>query len=500
MWLSLLAVAAHAGELQLRITDAATGKPLAARVLVRDAAGRSCVPPGAVQEPIGPDRWFACDGEARLQAPSGRLTVRVERGTEYRTSLAAIQLGERASHRVAMRRWIDMRARGYSSGENHLHVPADHLPALLAAEDLNFGTSFHWWNGPHLPLPGDPGRFARGSTIFDAEVEHQWGALYLIGLKKPMPLAADRGRANLAFARLAREQGALICYQGGWSREVLVDALLGLVDVVNVCNNNFHRHKYQPRSQYSNLLDAAGLPRYEGTADGMMRMNTDTWYRLLNCGLRLAAGAGSATGAKTTPIGYNRAYVRLARDAGVREFLEAWRQGRNFVTNGPMLFLTAEGRGPGDTIALPRGGGKVRVRVSAVSDQPLRSLEIVVNGRVAASSQTGELQAVLDVREGSWIAARATAEDTLLSDAEMARYATENKMGGEAPTRLRFGHTSPVYVTAGGAGARVSAAVEEARRMLDAFERFAARATSAAWRGEILAALPEARARLEHAR
>ena len=35
------------------------------------------------------------------------------------------------------------------------------------------------------------------------------------------------------------------------------------------------------------------------TPEGMMRMNTDTYYRLLNCGLRLAAGAGSATGAAT---------------------------------------------------------------------------------------------------------------------------------------------------------------------------------------------------------
>ena len=73
----------------------------------------------------------------------------------------------------------------------------------------------------------------------------------------------------------------------------MIDALLGYVDVVNVCNNNFHRHKYQPRKRYSNLLNVDGFPEYPNTPKGMIQMNCETYYRLLNCGLRLAAGAGA---------------------------------------------------------------------------------------------------------------------------------------------------------------------------------------------------------------
>ena len=45
-----------------------------------------------------------------------------------------------------------MAERGYTSGENHLHVPADKLSAMLAVEDLDFGTSLSWWNGPRIDL------------------------------------------------------------------------------------------------------------------------------------------------------------------------------------------------------------------------------------------------------------------------------------------------------------------------------------------------------------
>lgn len=316
-----------------------------------------------------------------------------------------------------------------------------------------------------------------------------------------MSIPWDPSRSNLVFVKEARRQGALVCYQAGWSREVLPDALLGYVDVVNVCSNSFQRYRYQPRAQYSNLLGVKGFPEYPNTAEGMMRMNLDTYYRLLNCGLRLATGAESAAGVKSNPAGYNRAYVRTGsarsgRGPTIGQFREAWRAGRNFVTNGPMIFLTANGsREPGDTIALPREGGEIDVKATAVCDQPLRSLEIVVNGEVAAAG-VSSVETRLRLRESAWMAARATAEDGFLTDSELERYRSESDLGGERPTRLRFGHTSPIYVTVGGAAVRVSRSVEEARRMLDAFGSFARATARERYRAEILEALAAARQRL----
>jgi hypothetical protein len=118
----------------------------------------------------------------------------------------------------------------------------------------------------------------------------------------------------------------------------------------------------------------------------MMQLNTDTYYRLLNWGLRLAAGLGSATGAKPAPVGYNRTYVRVKADSTLDEFNTAWKAGRNFVTNGPILIQrTRDGHYSGDTINLPPGGGTMHLEVEAVADQRLSTIEIIVNGRVTES-------------------------------------------------------------------------------------------------------------------
>ena len=448
-WACALLTAASAAGARLELTIVDGAGPVPARVHVCDAAGQSYLPEGTVAVPVGPDRWFASDGHVRLDVPAGVVRVHVERGLEYQPFREDIRVADVARRKITLRRWIDMRARGYASGENHLHVPAADLGAMLAAEDLDFGNSLHWWNDKRLALPSAAqavmelsfAGHAAPATIFDAEVENPWGAVYLTGLKQPMPIPWNRARSNLPYARLAREQGALISYQGGWSREVLLDALLGLVDVVNICNNNFHRFNYQPRTQYSNLLDVSGFPQYPNTPEGMMRMNTDTWYRLLNCGLRLAAGAESATGAESHPRGLQSRLRACGCEAGTRASKGAWRQARYFVTNGPRGLLKADLGG--ETIAPPEEApcGSRRALVGII----LCSLEIRVDGKRPAAAPKGTgLVLPVKIREGWGIAARATAEDRLLSDREMQRFHREGKnLPAEAPCRLRFGTHEP---------------------------------------------------------
>ena len=501
------AVDIETGTLKLSVIDEATDLQVPARVRICDRFDQDYLPPDSVVVPIAQDRWFVCSGERNMKVPAGMALIRVERGTEYRPSIQKIEIkaGQTLRHKVKLERWINMWEHGYVSGENHLHVPIDKLSAMLAAEDLDFGTTLSWWNGPKLDIRTEQS-WARElqfrderipTSIYDAEVEHSWGAVYLIGLPKPVNIPSDSRRSNLPFVKNAHNQKGLVCYQAGWSREVLIDALLGYVDVVNVCNNNFHRHKYQPRKRYSNLLNVHGFPEYPNTPKGMIQMNCETYYRLLNCGLRLAAGAGSATGAKTTPVGYNRAYVRAGSNPTLSQFLEAWRKGQNFVTNGPMVFLrTDKNQQPGDTITLPSKGGTVSFQVTAHSEQPLLSLELIANGRVAGKTNIGSRQyeAKLNLRllieKGSWVAARCIEEDQLLSDEQLSRYSRGGALP-EKPCRLRYAHTSPIYITVGGKGPYVPSSVKEAKEMLKSFERFARTITAGEYLDDILKVLPE---------
>ena len=202
----------------------------------------------------------------------------------------------------------------------------------------------------------------------------------------------------------------------------------------------------------------------------------------------------------------NRAYVRAPREATLAEFYQAWAAGRNFVTNGPMLLLeTAEGDRPGAVIALPEQGGEIGVRLKAASEQHqvMTAAEIIVNGQAVQSfeSENGHTclgQASLSIEQGSWIAARCVCRDDLLDDAELALYT----MGGpnaafrQRPSRLRYAHTSPIYVTVGGQGAAVRQSIEEGIQMLDRFEAFARKTASPRYLPATLVAVERAREEL----
>ena len=79
---------------------------------------------------------------------------------------------------------------------------------------------------------------------------------------------------------------------------------------------------------------------------------------------------------------------------------------------------------------------------------------------------------MIQVDSGCWIAARCVAYDPLLSDEELASFANGES---EEPSRLRYAHTSPIYVTVNGKGAAVQNSIAEGLRMLDQFEVFARR-------------------------
>jgi hypothetical protein len=506
---------AHAGSFELTVIDE-SGNPLPCRVLIKSEADESFTPEKATTLQTGRDEWFVSPGNTQLNVSEGRLLLRVEHGLEYVRFKERIDVPATGVKKtVRLRRWVNMKQRGYLAGENHLHVDSKQLAPMLAAEGLDFGSSLTWWRGPDAkrPVPAGEGRtrvltFAGRSiptSIFDAELEYAWGAAYIQNLPAPMPVKAEPGRPNLAYLKHAADSGAIVHYQGGWSKEVLLDALLGYVHTINICNNNFALHRFQPRSRYSNLLEVDGFPIYPDTDTGMLRMNTETYYRLLNCGLRLATGAGSATGVKQAPVGYNRTYVRAARAATIDEFYEAWKRGENFVTNGPILQLsTRSGDRPGDTIKLGKAGGTVAVQLKVSSDQPLRAIEIIVNGEVAASFEIDDPKQVevtreLRIESGSWIAARCLAHDELLTDDELQAYDGDGSRAafGVAPSRLRFAHTSPIYVTVGGQDPVVRQSVEDGLRMLEQFKVFATEEAAPAYRDETMAAVKEARAKLQ---
>jgi hypothetical protein len=162
------------------------------------------------------------------------------------------------------------------------------------------------------------------------------------------------------------------------------------------------------------------------------------WYRYLNCGYRLPAVAGTDKMNASVAAGAFRAYANLGQQGfGFASWAEAVRNGRTFMTSGPLLKFQADGREPGGEITLGNRGGSIEITAQARSTVPVHRLEVVYNGKVIASRLEAPGARELTLRESvkvegpGWVAARCASRYTY-SGIRVAA------------------HTSPVYLTAPG--------------------------------------------------
>ena len=95
------------------------------------------------------------------------------------------------------------------------------------------------------------------------------------------------------------------------------------------------------------------------------RIATETWYNFLNLGFRIlpVGGADWPYFGPTLP-GVERTYVNVERPFSVDAWLEGFRRGRAYVTNGPFLELSVNGQPMGAELNVPRGA-TIEIEASA---------------------------------------------------------------------------------------------------------------------------------------
>ena len=146
------------------------------------------------------------------------------------------------------------------------------------------------------------------------------------------------------------------------------------------------------------------------------RLPTDLWYGFLNLGYKLLPAAGSDFPYMDLP-GVVRSYAKIDGPFSVDAWFDAFRAGRLFVTNGPLLEVTANGRPLGDELHV-EPGGTVEV-VAEASLNPdldrLDRLELVVHGEVVATEPANDrdrvrLRTTVTADRSLWLAVRAFGE------------------------------------------------------------------------------------------
>jgi hypothetical protein len=434
------------------VVDDATDRPIPCRVHFRSPEGIPYQPHGfhdhvysnlgSWHADIGGDlrlgqiTYAYIDGTSQGWLPRGEVLVDVARGFEYEPLRTRVTIapGQRELT-LRLRRWTDMNERRWFSGDSHVHflgTQGAHREAQ--AEDLNVVNLLQSQWG-HLftnseDWIGRPTASDDGNTIVYCSQEnrqHFLGHLVLWGLQQPvMPWCTDGpdeaelgGTLEEAMAHWADAAHA----QGG---TVVIP------------------HLPDPNGEPAALIAT-------GRADAVEMLwqsafNHLEYYRYLNGGYRLPLVGGTDKMSSEVPVGLYRTYARIPDDLpfDYDTWCAAVRAGRTFLSGGPLLRFTVDGAQIGDTLQLPGNGGTVEVAADAESIIPMKTLEVVQQGRVVATASETEsarrlsLKATLRVDGDTWLAARC---------------------GGPPDTPLRhhdvwgrgvFAHTSPIYVACGG--------------------------------------------------
>jgi hypothetical protein len=193
------------------------------------------------------------------------------------------------------------------------------------------------------------------------------------------------------------------------------------------------------------------------------------WYRLLNCGFRLPAAAGTdcfLNRIQSYPPGWGRCYVKLPKGLDYKDWVAGQRAGRSFVSKGIMLEFSVDGHEPGATLRLDTPG-TVKIAAKAWSQHPLTKLELIYNGKMVGEGKlsddrlTATLDQSLECDTSGWIATSASGPTP-----KYEAVSFENIRG-------IAGHMNPIYIDVKGRPLAAKADAEFFLAWIDRLEKHA---------------------------
>jgi len=452
------------------------GRSTEARVAVIGSDGRAAAPATAwMHGDDGFDRalqrsethYFHCASICVLDVPAGDTRIWVQRGFAHSPWLQTAKLSARDDQviRVQLHR-NDLPASfgSFRSADLHVHMnygghyrnTPENLARQARAEDLDVVYNLIVNKEERVPdiayfRPGPDPASGDGVLILHSQEYHTsfWGHLGLLGLSdhyltpgfsayQNSPLASaypDNG----VIADLAHEQGALVGYVHPFDTDI---------DPPNekTLSNELPADVANGKVDY---MEIVGFSDHKSTAH--------VWYRLLNLGYRIPAGAGTDAMADYAdlrgPVGMNRVFVDTGGDASPAALLKALKAGRTFASNGPLLGLEIDGQHPGGTVSRTQSA-KLHYRVALRSPVAVEHLELVENGQVVKSfALTGDrrdfdAEGDIDADHSGWLVLRAWNDGSDPEVLDLYPYATTSPIYLDLPGGLATDPSDAGYFSA----------------------------------------------------
>jgi TolB protein len=498
------------GVLSGRTIDRTAGRPTAARIHLTASDGKIYVPPDAYARVSGAgDRVFHQTGTFRVEVPAGPVTIEAVKGFEYAPATATVQAveGQVVQADLELQPIADLSAGGWYNGSTHVHMnyagnlhnTLENLMMMSAAEDQDIvneqvaNKDNRILDHQHFVPGGRAHPLSTRERLLVVGQEYRppfYGHVFMFLLRDHLISPFTTGYegtaieslypSNTDMFRKAKAQGATVGYVHafgsqsadqsggndplnanlGGAKGFIVDAALGTTDAV----------------EWSNAGTAGFYP----------------WYAVLNNGLRVTAVGGEDSISslhQTKLVGSARTYVHTgSRGLDAVAWFEGVRNGRAFVTTGPLVELTINGRMPGEDAKLPASGGDVAVAASVKSITPLERASLIFNGDVvetiplSADRKGAQFAKTLRVSTSGWFHLRVEGNPK-------ERYPLD--------TAFAQAFTNPVWVTVGDRPVRSAAAADYCLKWIDKLQQLAE--AWPGWRsqkekGHVYAQFDEARA------
>jgi len=393
---------ANTTRVHVRLVDARTGRTTPAMACITDANtsevrlppdGRVCAKPSSVQQFIsgikfspdpnwiGPVRkmqgkgdnsdrsycyeerpsipyWkepviYQTSGDFLIDLPAGRYRIGASHGMEFVPVAELFEVSGRGELEQTLRfeRWIDLPARGWWSGDVHVHHPSaepaqrEYLMQYALAEDVHVVNLLEMGDhkGTEFAQAGFGGKFRvqRGDFVLVSGQEDPrstFGHIIGLNLQAKVRDTATYDFYDITFRGIHAQPGALVGFAHfAWNGCCL------------------------PRG-FPWFVTTGEIDFIEVLQFGMV--NRLDYAQYLNLGFRLTAAAGSDIPWGST-IGEVRTYVHTRDKFDADSWFRNFKAGHTFVSNGPSLEFTVDGELPGTELVRPPGA-RVKLRARAL--------------------------------------------------------------------------------------------------------------------------------------
>jgi len=330
-------------------------------------------------------------GESRLDLPLGKIYLEISKGFEIRPVRIIYEIKpDTREILIELEKVLPWRENGWVTADTHVHFLSPHSALLEGAgEGVNVVNLLASQWGELMTNVGDfdgkttwGSREAGGDGEFLVRVgtenrQHVLGHISLLGYRGPIIAPMTTGGPDESalgdpieillteWARQCKQQGGLVVLP----------------------------HFPNPRAEHAASLVHGEIDALEMTSWGDLYSGIDPdslsdWYRYLNCGYLVPAVGGTDKMSANTAVGTVRTYARLAPDQPFtyENWMNAVRRAETFVSYGPLLEFSVEGRPMGSRIKMMATGGTVDIEWHVASVTiPLSRVELVVNGEIRES-------------------------------------------------------------------------------------------------------------------